>query len=129
MARLFRPWRGLCEFSPTHGLRHGLLSFTPSGFVEKTEFPACPPSPERRHVQCERRPSTMSSPSSRLIRADAGRLASVPESLAPRFRDALAATGFPPSSPDRRELFERRARGGRNLPRLLRMTAAETPLH
>ena len=70
----------------------------------------------------------MSSPSSRVNRADAGRLASVPESLAPRFREALAAAGFPPSSPERREIFERRARGGRNLPRLLRLTAAGTPL-
>jgi SAM-dependent methyltransferase len=71
----------------------------------------------------------MSSPPSRTIRADAGRLASVPESLAPRLRQALAAAGFPPSSPGQREIFERRARGGRNLPRLLRLTAAETPLH
>jgi SAM-dependent methyltransferase len=62
-------------------------------------------------------------------RADASRLAAVPESLAPRFREALAAAGFPPASPDRPEIFERRARGGRNLPRLLRLTAAERPLH
>ena len=71
----------------------------------------------------------MSSPSSRAIRADAARLASVPESLAKRFRHALAAAGFPPSSPEQRDLLERRARGGRNLPRLLRLTAAQTPLH
>src|SRR5271157_6228785 len=34
------PLRGLLE-APTHGLRHGLLSFTPSGFLEKPGFAAC----------------------------------------------------------------------------------------
>jgi hypothetical protein len=62
-------------------------------------------------------------------RADAGRLASISKSQAMRFHQALAEAGYLPSeSNDVAEVMEARARGGRNLPRLLRLTSAERPL-
>jgi hypothetical protein len=62
-------------------------------------------------------------------RADAAKLASVSISQARRFRRAFAETGFlPQSEDDIPEVLELRSRGGRNLPRLLHLTAAERPL-
>lgn len=63
------------------------------------------------------------------IRADPARLASVSEEQALRFRKAFAVAGYLSPSPEKvPEVIEMRARGGRNLPRLFRLTAAERPL-
>jgi protein-L-isoaspartate O-methyltransferase len=63
------------------------------------------------------------------FRADAGRLASIPEAQAMRFHQALAEAGYLPGNPnDVPEVLEARSRGGYNLPRLLRLTSAEQPL-
>lgn len=63
------------------------------------------------------------------VRADAARLAAISEGQASRFREAFAAAGYLPSSADViPDVIELRARGGRNIPRLLCLTAAEKPL-
>jgi len=62
-------------------------------------------------------------------RPDTARLAAISESQAGRFYQSFVDTGYLPSSPDKiPEVIEMRARGGHNLPRLLRLTSAETPL-
>jgi hypothetical protein len=62
-------------------------------------------------------------------RADAHRLASISKSQAMRFHQAFAEAGLLPASPNEiPAVLESRARGGRNLPRLLRLTSAESTL-
>ena len=61
-------------------------------------------------------------------RADAQRLAAVGTEQAARFGDALRAAGLAPTAGGLPLEVEGRARGGRNLPRLMRMTAAGRPL-
>jgi hypothetical protein len=60
--------------------------------------------------------------------ADADRLAAVGTEQALRFRDALRAAGFAATAEKRPLEIEGRARGGRNIPRVMRMTAAGRPL-
>jgi methylase of polypeptide subunit release factors len=61
-------------------------------------------------------------------RADADRLAAVGTEQAARFRDALRAAGFAAAAENLPMEVEGRARGGRNIPRMMRMTAAGRPL-
>lgn len=61
-------------------------------------------------------------------RADADHLAAVGTEQAARFRDALRAAGFAAAAENLPMEVERRARGGRNIPRMMRMTTAGTPL-
>jgi hypothetical protein len=62
-------------------------------------------------------------------RVDTAQLASISESQALRFRQVFIDTGYLASSPETiPEVIEMRGRGGRNLPRLLRLTSAERPL-
>jgi SAM-dependent methyltransferase len=61
-------------------------------------------------------------------RADAERLAAVGAEQAARFRDVLYSAGFFPAAVDTHMEMEGRSRGGRNIPRLMRITAASRPL-
>ena len=61
-------------------------------------------------------------------RADAERLAAVSAEQAARFRDVLRGAGFSQSSENLPMEVEGRARGGRNIPRVMRMTGAGRPL-
>jgi hypothetical protein len=62
-------------------------------------------------------------------RADAARLASISKPQALRFRQVFTEAGYLPRNPgELPEVMEGRSRGGRNLPRLLRLTAGELPL-
>jgi protein-L-isoaspartate O-methyltransferase len=61
-------------------------------------------------------------------RADAERLAAVSAEQAARLRNVLRAAGFAETAEQLPVEVEGRARGGRNVPRLMRMTAAGRPL-
>ena len=61
-------------------------------------------------------------------RADAERLAAVGGEQAARFRDVLRSAGMVPITEDLPVEVEGRARGGRNIPRVMRLTAAGRPL-
>jgi methylase of polypeptide subunit release factors len=63
-----------------------------------------------------------------LARADAERLAAVSAERAARLRDALRSAGLAGSADKLPVEAEGRARGGRNIARLMRMTAAGRPL-
>jgi methylase of polypeptide subunit release factors len=63
-------------------------------------------------------------------RPDTVRIASVPVSQALQFRQVFIESGYLAPSPDKiADVIEMRSRGGRNLPRLLRLTSEETPLN
>ena len=61
-------------------------------------------------------------------RADAERLTAVSAEQAARLRDVLRSAGFAGSAENLPMEVEGRARGGRNIPRVMRMTAAGRPL-
>jgi hypothetical protein len=61
-------------------------------------------------------------------RADAERLAAVSAEQAARFRDVLRSAGFAAAGENLPMEVEGRARGGRNIPRVMRITAAGRPL-
>src|ERR1035437_96786 len=61
-------------------------------------------------------------------RADAERLAAVSAEQAARFRDVLRSAGFAAAGENLPMEVEGRARGGRNVPRVMRITAAGRPL-
>ena len=63
-----------------------------------------------------------------LARADAQRLAAVSVERAARLRDVLCSAGLAGTAENLPLEVEGRARGGRNIPRLMRMTAAGRPL-
>jgi methylase of polypeptide subunit release factors len=69
-------------------------------------------------------------PTNQMMRPDTARIASVPLSQALRFREVFIQSGYLAPSPDKTpELIEMRSRGGRNLPRLLRLASEETLLN
>ncbi len=65
-----------------------------------------------------------------LKRADTQKIAAISLSQATRFRQAFVESGYLPPSPEKTsEVIELRARGGQNLPRLLRLTSEKTKLN
>ena len=62
------------------------------------------------------------------VRADAERLAAVSAEQAARFGDVLRSAGFAAVAGNLPLEVEGRARGGRNIPRVMRLTAAGRPL-
>ena len=68
-------------------------------------------------------------PRNTVARADTQLLASISHSQASRFLHVFIEAGYLPPSPDKiPEILELRARGGRNLPRLLRLTSELKPV-
>jgi methylase of polypeptide subunit release factors len=65
-----------------------------------------------------------------IVRPDTDRLAAISPSQALRFRQVFIDSGYLAPSPDKQpEVIEMRSRGGRNLPRLLRLTSQDTLLN
>jgi hypothetical protein len=64
------------------------------------------------------------------MRPDTDRIAAISPSQALRFRQVFIESGYLAPSPDKTpEVIEMRSRGGRNLPRLLRLTSEDTLLN